>query len=198
MKRALTKRIVIDGVLTAMALAIWVVEAQIPLPLPVPGIKLGLANVVTLFAMFALGPLDAGVILLVRIGLGSVFGGGLTAFLFSLAGGALCYLLCLLLRLVVKDKQIWVLGALGAIAHNAAQIGVAIALTRTTGLVVYLPVLVAAGVITGTLTGLAAQASYLALKRTTLLSRLKGGASLPKEPDDVAGEEDETEKKNQK
>ena len=175
MKRQVrTKRIVLDAILTAMALVIWIVEAQIPLPLPVPGVKLGLANVVTMFALFALGPIDALIILLIRVGVGAAFGGGITSFLFSLTGGALCYLVSLGLKLLVKDKQIWVVGVLGAIAHNVGQILVAVAITKTEALYWYLPVLVVAAIVTGLFTGLVAQACYLALKRHPILAGLKG------------------------
>jgi len=189
MKRTRTKRIVLDGVLTAMALVIWVVEIHIPLPLPVPGVKLGLSNVVTLFALFALGPVDALVILLVRIGIGAAFGGSLTSFLFSLTGGLLCYLVTLLLKLVVRPKQIWVLGVIGAIFHNMGQIVIAMGLTKTTGLVVYLPVLIAAGIGTGLFTGLVAQSCYLALRRHPLLAGLKGGVEKFHEPADLPDED---------
>ena len=96
-----TKRIALDALLTAIALIIFVVELLVPIPFPVPGVKLGLSNVVTLFALFACGPVDALIILLLRIGLGTIFGGNLSAILYSLAGGLLCYLVILLMRRAV-------------------------------------------------------------------------------------------------
>ena len=160
-----SKRIALDGILTAVALVIFVVEQLIPLPFPVPGVKLGLSNIVTLFAVFAVGPIDGGIILLVRIALGSIFGGQLTSFLYSLAGGALCYGVTLLLRLVINEKQIFVCGVFGAIAHNVGQILVAVLLTGTPSVLSYLPVLVAFGIGTGLITGLVAQTLVLRLKK---------------------------------
>ena len=67
------KQLTRDAVLTAIALTIFMVEAQIPSLVPIPGVKLGLANIVTIFALFAYGPKDALLILLVRVVMGSIF-----------------------------------------------------------------------------------------------------------------------------
>lgn len=159
------KRVAYDAIFAALALAMFVVEAQIPLPLPIPGVKLGLSNIVSLFATFALGPVDAAIILLVRIGLGSLFSGSLTAFLYSLAGGVACYLVTLLLYFVLSPRQIWVAGVFGAVTHVSAQVAVAAFLTSTLAVFYYLPVLVAISVGTGLLTGLLAQFTYLRTHR---------------------------------
>lgn len=151
-----TKRLTFCALLTAIALTIFMVEAQIPPPIPVPGMKLGLANVVTVFAMFALGPRDTLLIILSRVVLGSLFAGGSTL-PYSLAGAMACYLLMLLLYKLLTKKQLWVCGALGAVAHNLGQIAVAIAIARTPQLIVYLPVLLLVGIPAGALTGLLAQ-----------------------------------------
>ena len=86
-----TKQLTLCGVLTTLALALSVAENQIPLSLaiPLPGIKLGLANIVTVFALYALGPGQAFLILLARCILGAVFAGNMNALLFSLLGGVL-------------------------------------------------------------------------------------------------------------
>lgn len=151
-----TKRLTFCALLTAIALTIFMVEAQLPPVVPVPGVKLGLANIVTVYAMFALGPADTLLILISRIILGSLFAGGST-FLYSLAGGVLCYLSMLLLRKILTLKQLWVCGAIGAIFHNIGQMAVAIAIVKTPQLIVYLPLLLVTGVIAGTFTGFAAQ-----------------------------------------
>ena len=150
------KRLTTSALLTAIALTIFVAEAQIPPPVPVPGMKLGLANIVTVYAMFALGPGDTLMILLARIILGSLFAGGST-FFYSLAGGLLCYLSMLFLRKILTVRQLWVCGAIGAIFHNLGQMGVAVLIARTPQLVLYLPVLLIVGILAGALTGLAAQ-----------------------------------------
>jgi heptaprenyl diphosphate synthase len=152
-----TRRLTRMAVLTAVALTIFVVELQLPSLTPIPGVKLGLANIVTVYAMFTLGPADTLCVLLARILLGSFFAGQIMALLYSLAGGLLCYLVMLLLRRILTVKQIWVCGVLGAVAHNVGQIAVAILLTRTPALVYYLPVLLVSGILSGAFTGLCAQ-----------------------------------------
>ena len=113
-----TKRLTQAALLTAIALTIFMVEAQLPALAPIPGMKLGLANIVTVYAMFLLGPADTLAILLCRIVLGSLFAGQLMSMLYSLGGGLSCYMVMLLLRKRLTKKQIWVCGIFGAIAHN--------------------------------------------------------------------------------
>ncbi len=153
-----TKQLTRMALLTAVALAIHVAEAQIPPLVAIPGVKLGLANIITVYAAFSIGGGPAAMILIARILLGSMFGGGLMSLAYSLAGGLLCLIVTLLLRRVLANRQIWVAGVMGAIAHNIGQILVAIVVTGTPSIVSYLPVLMISGVITGLFTGLSAQA----------------------------------------
>ena len=157
MKRS-TKQLTRMALLTAVALGIHVAEAQIPPLVAIPGVKLGLANIITVYAAFSIGGGPAAMILIARILLGSMFGGGLMSLAYSLAGGLLCLLVTLVLRRILTNRQIWVAGVMGAIAHNIGQILVAIIVTGTPSIVSYLPVLMISGVITGLFTGLSAQA----------------------------------------
>ena len=125
-----TRKLALMAMFTAASLIVFVIEAQIPAPIPVPGVKLGLANIVTLIAMVMLGRREAGLILLVRIAMGSMFTGGVSAFIFSIAGGALAYaVMCLTLKLF-PEKLLWVVSVLGAIAHNLGQLIAAIIITK--------------------------------------------------------------------
>lgn len=152
-----TKKLTVMALLTAIALTIFMVEAQIPALVPIPGIKLGLSNIITVFAVFAMGPGEAAAILFVRIFLGAVFGGNFSTILYSGAGGACAILVTILLRRILTKRQLWVAGALGAIGHSVGQMAMAVALTATPGLFIYLPVMILCSVITGTFTGLCAQ-----------------------------------------
>ena len=134
------RRLTRAALLTAIALTIFLAEAQLPPPVPIPGIKLGLANIVTVYAMFVLGPRDTLLILLSRIFLGAVFSGQMMTLLYSLGGG-----------------QLWVSSPLSAVCHNLGQLLAAAAIAKSWVVLVYLPYLVLAGLITGTLTGLCAQ-----------------------------------------
>ena len=156
-----TKRLAVLAMFTAIALTIFVAEAQIPPVVPIPGVKLGLANIVTLIAMALLGRRQAGEILLVRIVLGSVFTGGVSAMLFSIAGGVLC----LTIRRL-SERLLWVVSVLAAFGPNAGQLLVAVWVTGTPSILVYAPALVAASVITGAFTGVAAMYLVRALRKT--------------------------------
>ena len=152
-----TRKITLMALLTAIALTIFMIEAQIPPLVPIPGIKLGLANIVTVFAVFALGSKEAAMILFVRIFLGAIFAGNFSTILFSGAGGLLAILVTIGLRRILTVKQLWVAGALGAIAHSVGQMAMAVAVTATPGLLAYLPMMIICSIITGIFTGLCAQ-----------------------------------------
>lgn len=145
------------ALLTAIALTIFMVEAQIPPIVPLPGVKIGLANIVTVFAVFTLGAKEGATVLFVRIFLGAVFAGNFSTIFYSVGGGACAIGVTILLRKVLTGKQLWVAGALGAIAHSIGQMAVAILMTGTPGLIVYLPVMIVSSIITGIFTGLCAQ-----------------------------------------
>lgn len=151
------KKITQMAMLTAIALTIFMIEAQIPALVPIPGVKLGLANIVTVFAVFALGPKEAAMILFVRIFLGAVFAGNFSTILYSGAGGLLAILVTIGLRKILTHQQLWVAGAIGAVFHSIGQMAVAVAVTGTPGILVYLPMMILCSIITGVFTGLCAQ-----------------------------------------
>ena len=152
-----TRKLTRMALLTAIALTIFMIEAQIPALVPIPGVKLGLANIVTVFAVFAMGPGEAASILFVRIFLGAVFAGNFSTIFYSGAGGLVAILVTIGLRKILTLKQLWVAGALGAIGHSVGQMAVAILITGTPGIIVYLPMMIVCSIITGIFTGLCAQ-----------------------------------------
>ena len=144
------------ALLTAIALTIFQVEAQLPAA-PIPGVKLGLANIVTVYAVFALGPRDALMVLCARVFLGAVFSGQMMTLLYSGSGGLLSWLaLCLLCRLLDR-KQMWLASPVAGMCHNVGQLLAAAGVMRTWAVLAYLPYLVIAGVVAGLFTGVAAQ-----------------------------------------
>lgn len=153
-----TKRLTKMALLATIALIIFTIEAQIPVPVPIPGVKLGLANVVTVYAAFTLLPRETVLILLCRIILGSMFSGNMMAMLYSLGGGMLCIVVTLLLTKILSLDQIWIASVVGAIFHNIGQILVAALVMQTTMVFAYLPHLMISGIIAGAFTGFAAQA----------------------------------------
>ena len=149
------RRLTLLALLTAIALTIFLVEAQLPV-LPIPGVKLGLANIVTVYAMFVLGPFDVLLILCARVFLGAVFSGQMMTLLFSAGGGLLSWLVLLLLRRLLTPGQIWLDSSVAAVFHNLGQMAVA-CLMAGPGMQAYLPFLLAAGRIAGAFTGGCAQ-----------------------------------------
>ena len=152
-----TKKMTQLAVLSAIALTIFMLEAQLPPLVPLPGVKLGLANIVTVFAVFAMGPKEGAMVLAVRIFLGSVFAGNFSVILYSAAGGACAILVTIGLKRILKKNQLWVAGCLGAAAHGLGQTAVAALMMGTSSVLLYLPILTVLSLITGLFTGLCAQ-----------------------------------------
>ena len=119
--------------------------------------KLGLANIVAVFAVFRYPPHETALLVLCRIVLGSIFAANPVSLLYSAAGAFLCLTGMLLAKPVLSEKQIWLASVLGAVLHNTGQIIAAILLMETTAVLGYLPVLLFSGCIAGFLTGMAAQ-----------------------------------------
>lgn len=152
-----TSKLTYMALLTAIALTIFMVEAQIPALVPIPGVKLGLSNIVTVFAVFTLGGREGCAILFCRIFLGAVFAGNFSTIFYSAAGGFCAILVTIGLKFVLTKKQLWVAGCLGAIAHSIGQMVAAVLISGTVSLLIYLPVLIVCSIITGIFTGLCAQ-----------------------------------------
>lgn len=153
-----TKPLVLLSLLTAIALTIFIVEAQLPPLVAVPGIKMGLANIITLFALRFFTRRQAAAILFVRVVLGCLLGGQISALFYSLGGGFVCLAVESFVIRRVPDKQLWAVSVLGAIAHNITQLLIAALLISSPTVFWYLPALLAAGIITGAFTGLCVQA----------------------------------------
>ena len=148
------RQLALCAVLTALALALSVMENLFPVTaaIPVPGVKLGLANIVTLFALYELGAVPALCILIARCFLGALFAGNASALLFSLMGGVCAMLVMIALK---RFRRLSVFGVSigGAAAHNIGQIGAAIISLGDTAVLGYLPILLGVSLITGALTG---------------------------------------------
>jgi heptaprenyl diphosphate synthase len=150
------KKLTLTAVLSGLALIIFVVEAQLP-PFWIPGIKLGLANVVTLAAiLFGGNTVGAGVVI-IRVTLGAVFCGTFISFLFSVCGAAAAYIIMCFLINRLDRKQIWVVSIFGAIFHSLGQIIAAYFIMENAHVLTLLPILIIASVITGIFTGICAQ-----------------------------------------
>lgn len=159
------------AVLVALALALsWLESWMVPF-LPLPGFKPGFANLATIYALYVLDTRSASTILLVRVALGSMFAGNISALLFSFLGG-LAALAAMTLLMRSKRLSIYGVSTGGAAAHHCAQVLAAVLILRSSAPLSYLPLLLAVSPISGTLTGFLAAAL---LRSTDFLRRHRHG-----------------------
>ncbi|MGN0277515.1 MAG: Gx transporter family protein [Hominisplanchenecus sp.] len=150
---------------TTIALTIFVVESMIPPLAPIPGIKLGLANVVTLWLLYYTSWKDAGIVLLMRILIASMVTGQMVSFCYSLCGGLCCFAaMSLLFRVLGKQYMVFI-SIIGALFHNLGQILIAVLILQSLSILTYLPFLIISAILTGTFTGFAAWFASRRLRR---------------------------------
>jgi heptaprenyl diphosphate synthase len=148
-----TKKMVLLSILVSIALVIYLIEAQIPIL--VPGIKLGLANSISLVALILIGWKEAFLIMVLRTLLGSMFGGSLSAFMFSIAGGILSNIVMVLLYKWFKNSLgIPTISVCGAVFHNIGQLLVASFIVQDLRIYVHLPILLISAIVTGYFIGI--------------------------------------------
>lgn len=147
------RRVALYGMLTALAFILSYVESLVPVTLGIPGVKLGLANLVVVIALYTLDLKGAFVISVVRIVLSGLTFGGLFSMLYSLAGGLLSFAVMAILS---RKKLFGTVGVsvCGGVAHNIGQLLVAMAVLETESVWYYFPVLLISGSVAGVLIGL--------------------------------------------
>lgn len=163
-KRIDSRKIALLGLLTALALVLGYVDTLLPAPAPVPGVKLGLGNVVVLMALYLLGAKSAFALMLLKVGLTALLFGSVPSLCYSLAGGVASF--CAM-ALAKRGGVFGVIGVslCGAAAHNAGQIAAASVLMGSGAIWGYLPVLLVCGVLAGLLTGAAADRAIAAIEK---------------------------------
>ncbi len=148
----MTKKVARIGVFVALAMIFGYIEVLIPFHLGIPGVKLGIANIVTVTCLYLFTPKEAFGISMLRIFLMSILFGNGMSFLYSFAGGLLSFLV-----MWIGKKYNWfsVIGVsvAGAVFHNVGQILAAVLVLQNTKILGYLPVLLVAGIVTGGLIG---------------------------------------------
>ena len=159
-----TRNVAMYGMLIALAFILSYIESIIPIPVPVPGIKIGLANLVVVTALFLMGPKQAFVMSMIRIILVGFTFGNLSTMIFSFGGGLLSWLAMAVAKRWNKFSVTGV-SILGGISHNAGQILVAMWVVNSGVLIYYLPFLIISGVITGAVIGIAGGLVINSLKK---------------------------------
>lgn len=169
-----TNKMVFMSLLVAQALVLHVIEGMIPIPFITPGARLGLANIVTVIALYTLSSKETFLIILLRLTLSTMFGGSLSSFMYSLAGGMLSFLIMVLVKKLGKDRvSIIGVSSSGAVFHNIGQLLVASAIVQNIGVMLYLPVLTLAGIVTGIFVGITANYATKHMSKIRYLNNIR-------------------------
>lgn len=152
MKNSKAKKIALYGMMVALAFAFSYLESLIPFNFGIPGVKLGLANIVVVVALYTMKSGEAFTIAIFRIILAGLTFGSVYSLLYSLCGGILSFIV----MYFVKKTKLSIIGVsmLGGVCHNIGQLIVAAIIMQTVRIVYYIPVLLIAGLVTGFLMGL--------------------------------------------
>lgn len=162
-----TKTIAHIGVFTSMALVLSYLERLIPPIVPIPGVKLGIANIIILITIYLLNNKDAFIILLLKVTLVSLLFTGVTGFIYGLFGGTLSYLFMIIFK---KTNLFSIVGVsiIGSVMFNVGQIIASTIFIRNIYIFYYLPILIFFGLISGTLTGIISHYTISKLKKAKL------------------------------
>jgi heptaprenyl diphosphate synthase len=147
------KKMTALSVSVAIAMLLSFIESQIPPLVAVPGVKIGLSNVVTVVLLYLFGPKEAGTVALIRVSLSALLFGSAVSFIYSLAGAVLSFLVMLLFKSLNIFSETGV-SVLGGVSHNAGQIAVACIIMENGAISLYLPPLVISGTVTGAVIGI--------------------------------------------
>lgn len=167
MRRFSTSKMTSLALFAALALAVYALESALPPPVPLPGVKLGLSNIITVVVLKKYSSRDALYVLSVRILLSALLFGQAVSLLYSLAGGLLCLAGMSLVHRLLQGHFLPLTSILGAICHNVGQILAALLITATPGVLSYLPFLLLSGILTGLFTGCCAHFMLRFLKHPT-------------------------------
>lgn len=156
-------RVAYFGVFTALALIFSYVESLIPIQIGIPGVKLGLANLMIVIALYKMSLKESYLLSITRVVLSGFLFGNMFAILYSLAGGLLSLTVMAVLK---KAGGFSVMGVsiAGGVFHNIGQLIIAMIVVETFSVAYYIPVLLIAGVITGLLIGIAANETLKRIK----------------------------------
>ena len=153
------KKLTTLSLFTALSLIIFTLERLIPPLVPIPGIKLGLANIITLILLRNYSVKDTALVLIVRILLSAFFSGQAISLVYSLSGGIGSLIVMALIHKLLAGHYLFLTSIIGGIAHNLGQLLIAFLITQVPGVLVYLPFLILGGMLTGLFTGLCAHFS---------------------------------------
>ena len=160
------QKLTILGLYTTISLAVYAIESAIPPLIPLPGIKLGLANIITLILLQRYTAKDAFLVLIARLLLSCLLFGHVLSLLYGLAGGLLSFAVMYATNRLLQKRLPFLTGALGGLFHNLGQLLTACAITASAEVLLYRPYLAISGILTGLFTGLCAHftGKYLSVR----------------------------------
>lgn len=160
------RKMIFIALLVSMSLVLHIVEGMIPVPFITPGAKLGLANIITVIALYTLSDKEAFLVLFLRILLSVMFGGSISRLMYSLSGGVLSYVTMVITKRIFKGKvSIIGVSCVGAVFHNVGQLLAAAFIVKTMNVMLYLPVMSIAGIGTGIFVGITGEFAVKHLKK---------------------------------
>lgn len=160
-----SSKLCLTALMAAISLGIYALECLIPPVIPVPGVKIGLANVVTLVCLYTLNAKCAFSVLMIRIVVSSLLFAQPVSMIFSLSGGLLSFGIMLVLKRFFDTSDIWAISVFGAFGHNFGQILAAVLVTGELSVAYYFLFLIISSVITGAFTGICAQSAIKKIKK---------------------------------
>lgn len=162
-----TKKLTLLSISVALAMLLSFIESQIPPLVAVPGVKIGLSNIVTVFLIYKLGIREAASVSIIRIVLSSLLFGSFVSLIYSLSGAVLSFVSMLAVKKIDRFSSVGV-SVVGGVMHNAGQIIAACVIMETAALSLYLPPLIVSGIVAGIAVGLLAGLLLLRLKNLKL------------------------------
>lgn len=154
-----TRRVTQMALYVSMALVLSLIERMLPIPTPIPGVKLGLPNLIILIVLFKHGFKDALLVSVSRVFLAAIFGGGLSALLYSMSGALLSLFAMSIVIYLLKERVSAIgVGFAGAYFHSFGQVLMAAVILQNIGMLSYLPIMMWASLVTGALIGITANA----------------------------------------
>lgn len=161
-----TKKIIVLALLVSQALVLSIIENAIPIFVPIPGVKIGLANIISLFTIATFGIKETLTVVILRVILASMFTGGMSAFLYSISGGILSSIIMWIMYNYFYNKFSFIsISIIGAVFHNAGQLLTASIVINDIRVFYYFPILLISAVITGTLIGITSKYSINPIKK---------------------------------
>lgn len=163
------RKIVLVALFACVAMGLYALESCIPPLIPVPGVKLGIANTITLIVFYSMGKKAAFAQLVLRIMLTALLFGHFMTLSFSITGGVFSFVAVCVCARFVDETQLWATGVFAAMAHNLGQILIAILITGQPAVSYYFLVLIISAIVTGLFTGVCAAKSIKLIKNLRLL-----------------------------